>query len=96
MTVLHMQEASTIGVLITNPIWLIKTRMQLQLTDSATNYKSALHALQSIVKQDGVLGLYKGIVPALFLTTHGAVQFGSYEKLKQQCNSHNVAMVRFL
>ncbi len=76
-----------------NPIWLVKTRMQLQLTESSTNYRGAIHALRSIVAQDGVLGLYKGIVPALLLTSHGAVQFASYEKMKQLCTASQLTMV---
>ena len=41
-------------------------------------------AFRSIVRDEGgLLSLYRGIIPALFLTSHGAIQFMAYEKLKQ-------------
>lgn len=41
-------------------------------------------AFRSIIRDEGgLLSLYRGIVPALFLTSHGAIQFMAYEKMKQ-------------
>jgi len=76
-------EAGTITCLLTNPIWLIKTRMQLQTGATRAPYASALHALTSIFREDGIPGLYRGIVPALFLTLHGVIQFVVYERMKE-------------
>ena len=109
-------------VLITNPIWLIKTRMQLQtrqlksqtIIDSATEtksndtpstntlnkkntnpkikikpYKGIFDAMQTIIREEGPIALYKGSVPALMLVSHGGVQFVSYEYLKNHFGHFN-------
>ena len=77
-------------VFLTNPVWLIKTRMQLQMRNAADSYgmkkpyDGIFDAVRTIVREEGVLALYKGTVPALMLTSHGGVQFVSYEFLKKQ------------
>ena len=81
-------EGGSITCLFTNPLWLIKTRMQLQSkasTTSTTNvspYRGISDAFITIIKNEGIIGLYRGLLPALFLTSHGMVQFGVYEKCK--------------
>jgi solute carrier family 25 folate transporter 32 len=70
-------------VLLTNPIWLVKARMQLQVKSAAgTHYRSVPNAFSTIVKQEGILALYKGVTPALMLVSHGMIQFYVYEHLK--------------
>lgn len=81
--------SGSVLVALTNPVWLIKTRMQLQLSQS-TNvggtkapYTGIMDAAKTIVREEGVTALYKGAIPALFLTSHGGVQFTVYEYLKK-------------
>ena len=50
---------------------------------SARKYAGLTDALRTIVREEGVAGLYKGVVPSLFLTSHGAIQFAVYEWLKK-------------
>ena len=78
-------EAGCIMVFLTNPFWLIKTRLQIQGTQKAITkqYRGFLDALITIPREEGFLGLYKGIIPALLLTSHGAIQFTVYEYLKK-------------
>ena len=76
-------------VALTNPVWLIKTRMQLQLQlqfqkpFTTPPYRSMMDAARTIVRDEGIMSLYKGATPALILTSHGGVQFVAYEGLKK-------------
>lgn len=45
-------------------------------------YKSLPHGLVSLLQIEGPRGLFRGMVPALFGVTHGAVHFMFYEKMK--------------
>lgn len=79
-------EAGSILVLLFNPLWLVKTRLAIQGADARhidpsaagqqpkVPYKGMMDALRTIVREEGPAGLYRGVVPALFLTSHGAIQ----------------------
>ncbi len=98
--------SGSIMVGFTNPIWLIKTRMQLQLKKAQQcqiaklapsseklkpPYKNIFDAATTIVREEGVTALYKGTVPALMLTTHGGIQFVVYEFLKKNFGEYTKA-----
>ncbi|KAG2499591.1 hypothetical protein HYH03_002532 [Edaphochlamys debaryana] len=89
-------QAGAMVCLLTNPIWLVKTRLQLQripLANAAASaagaatrgvlpYNGFLDAMVRIGREEGLKGYYKGLAPSLLLTTHGAVQFTVYDELK--------------
>ncbi|KAG7338001.1 mitochondrial carrier protein [Nitzschia inconspicua] len=91
----NFQVATLSGIVmvfLTNPIWLIKLRMQLQMkkstqelhaTTTVTQYDGFFDAIQKNVRQEGFWALYKGTGPALMLTSHGGVQFVVYEFLRK-------------
>ncbi|KAL0028967.1 hypothetical protein WJX77_008705 [Trebouxia sp. C0004] len=99
---LHLLSAAEAGCLVccvTNPIWVIKTRLQLQrgsgptvssrlrptvthLRGNAGPYRGFVHAVKQIAQEEGIRGFYKGLLPSLFLVSHGAIQFMVYEELK--------------
>ncbi|XP_043642699.1 solute carrier family 25 member 35 [Drosophila teissieri] len=63
--------ASVGATFFTNPIEVIKTRIQLQGELAARGtyvepYKGIVHAFVTVAKNDGVLGLQKGLAPALY------------------------------
>ncbi|ETL38086.1 hypothetical protein, variant 3 [Phytophthora nicotianae CJ01A1] len=49
---------------------------------------SVTDAFRRIVAEEGVSALYKGMIPALFLTTNGAIKFVAYERLKGLYQAH--------
>uniref|UniRef100_A0A6N2LAC1 Folate transporter 1, chloroplastic n=1 Tax=Salix viminalis TaxID=40686 RepID=A0A6N2LAC1_SALVM len=84
---LHLASAAEAGALVcfcTNPLWLVKTRLQLQNPLHQTRPYSGLYdAVKTIMREEGWRALYKGIVPSLFLVSHGALQFTAYEELRK-------------
>ncbi|XP_076136145.1 solute carrier family 25 member 32-like [Alosa pseudoharengus] len=89
----HMVFAAQSGILtlcLTNPIWVTKTQLVLQYSAdrSRKQYKGMVDALVKIYKHEGIPGLYRGFVPGLFGTSHGALQFMAYEELKRDYNKY--------
>lgn len=76
-------NAGLVTSLLTNPIWVIKTRMCLQRPGQPGSYRGLVDAVVQIYRTEGVASFYKGLVPSLFGVAHGAVQFMAYEELKK-------------
>jgi solute carrier family 25 folate transporter 32 len=78
--------AGVTTILITNPLFLLKTRMCLQYaradTSKAVKYKNTFDAFRTLIRTDGFLGLYKGIVPGIFGTLNGTIQMVTYDLMK--------------
>eukprot|EP00484_Ammonia_sp_Unknown_P000396 CAMPEP_0197022412 /NCGR_PEP_ID=MMETSP1384-20130603/3309_1 /TAXON_ID=29189 /ORGANISM="Ammonia sp." /LENGTH=327 /DNA_ID=CAMNT_0042450455 /DNA_START=20 /DNA_END=1003 /DNA_ORIENTATION=+ len=70
------------AISVTNPIWCVKTRMQLQDKSSPTAYRGILDCFSRIIKEEGMLNLYRGLGPAYILVLNPALQFTFYEKIK--------------
>jgi len=95
----HLLAASSAGVLtltMTNPIWVVKTRLCLQSGDQLKTagksdpivYRGFTDALLKIWRYEGLRGLYSGFVPGLFGVSHGAVQFMAYEEMKNKYHNY--------
>ncbi|TXT05922.1 hypothetical protein VHUM_03683 [Vanrija humicola] len=86
-SLIHVTAAMTAGAtgtILTNPLWVVKTRFMAQavLPPDAKRYRTTWDAIKTIYRTEGLSAFYKGLLPSLFGVTHVAVQFGLYEKTK--------------
>lgn len=88
--IIHVLAASIAGALtnlVTNPLWVIRTRLMTQHAlgeGEHTLYKGSLDALRTILAQEGVRGLYKAASMSIVGVAHVAIQFPCYEWLKER------------
>lgn len=80
--------AGTATTLSTHPIWLINTRCAAKVSlaneadPSTVKSVGAIETFKKIVKEEGFLSLWNGIVPALILVINPVIQYTAYEQLK--------------
>ncbi|KAH9813604.1 mitochondrial FAD carrier protein [Melampsora americana] len=82
----HLFASASSGVItamMTNPIWVVKTRMFTTQVRSPGAYRNVLDGLIRISREEGPRGLWKGSVLALVGVSNGAIQFMTYEELKK-------------
>ncbi|GAX18568.1 solute carrier family 25, member 33/36 [Fistulifera solaris] len=76
--------AGIVGNTLTNPIWMVRTRMQI-FADAAAgqrSYNGYGDAIKTIFKEEGIGGFYRGIQASYWGCLEGSVQFIVYEQLK--------------
>ncbi|KAL5531586.1 hypothetical protein ACEPAG_4463 [Sanghuangporus baumii] len=87
----HLSAAALAGIItssVTNPIWVVKTRMQLvseraSSNASARRMASSWAVISRIVREEGIRGFYKGLSASYLGVTEGTIQWTLYEKLKR-------------
>ncbi|ELR19061.1 mitochondrial carnitineacylcarnitine carrier protein [Acanthamoeba castellanii str. Neff] len=64
---------------------MVKARLQVQYADPTTQkYKGPIDCIRKVVKEGGVLGLYKGFWGTVYFRTFCGVYFASYEYTKRE------------
>ncbi|EEB05156.1 pyrimidine nucleotide transporter [Schizosaccharomyces japonicus yFS275] len=92
-TQIHLISAAIAGVVtstVTNPIWLVKTRLQLdKRSGNSIRYKSSFDCIVKTVQEEGIRGLYKGLTASFLGVGESTLQWVLYERFK-----HTLAMRR--
>ncbi|KAF2471445.1 mitochondrial carrier [Lindgomyces ingoldianus] len=83
--------AGSATVLITNPIWVVNTRMTARKSESEEQVlpgskpaksPSTLGTLLSIIREEGPSRLFAGVMPALVLVINPILQYTVFEQMK--------------
>ncbi|KAJ1498240.1 hypothetical protein HMI55_005043 [Coelomomyces lativittatus] len=85
-------DDSELGVtttVTTNPLWMVKTRMQLQVSQMSNLYKNSLDCLYKVIKQEGILSLYRGLTASLVGISESTIHWLIYENLKKRYHLHS-------
>ena len=83
--------AGACSTMVTNPIWVIKTRLMSQTSAKPNghyrppwHYHNTLDAARKMYHGEGIKSFYSGLTPAMLGLTHVAIQFPLYEVFKRR------------
>lgn len=88
----HLSAAAIAGVATgtaTNPIWLVKTRLQLDKSNAShipgrgRQYKNSWDCIKQTVRHEGIAGLYRGLSASYLGVTESTLQWVLYEQMKK-------------
>lgn len=88
---IHIAAAATAGIATgtaTNPIWLVKTRLQLDKNKASNDptrgrqYRNSWDCIKQTVRHEGIKGLYRGLTASYLGVTESTMQWVMYERMK--------------
>ncbi|KAM3846545.1 solute carrier family 25 member 36-A-like isoform 2-T2 [Vipera latastei] len=91
----HMISAACAGITsatLTNPIWLVKTRMQLERRGKNERSTSGLQCAMRVYYREGLRGFYRGVTASYAGVTETVIHFVLYEALKQRLREHQLLL----
>ncbi|KAL2096939.1 hypothetical protein ACEWY4_006146 [Coilia grayii] len=86
-TQVHMVSAGLAGftaITATNPIWLIKTRLQLDARNRGERHMSAFDCIRRVYQADGFRGFYRGMSASYAGISETVIHFVIYESIKRK------------
>ncbi|XP_034039093.1 solute carrier family 25 member 36-A-like [Thalassophryne amazonica] len=86
-TQVHMVSAGMAGftaITATNPIWLIKTRLQLDARNRGERRMNTLECIRRVYQMDGLRGFYRGMSASYAGISETVIHFVIYERIKHK------------
>uniref|UniRef100_A0A803Y573 Solute carrier family 25 member 36 n=1 Tax=Meleagris gallopavo TaxID=9103 RepID=A0A803Y573_MELGA len=79
------------AITMTNPIWLVKTRLQLDARNRGEKRMSAFECVRKVYRSDGVKGFYRGMSASYAGISETVIHFVIYESIKRKLLEHKTA-----
>jgi solute carrier family 25, member 33/36 len=100
----HLLAAATTGIVTstaTSPIWLVKTRLQLDkaLAEDSSGktgrkYKNSVDCVRQVIREGGVRSLYRGLSASYLDITESTLHWVLYEQIKLQLSRRKERLLR--
>ncbi|EME38621.1 hypothetical protein DOTSEDRAFT_75401 [Dothistroma septosporum NZE10] len=98
----HLLSAATAGIITgtaTNPIWLVKTRLQLDKQNAGSGgqgrqYKNAMDCIVKTFRHEGIRGLYRGLTASYLGVSESTLQWMLYEQAKRSLSKRQLDLER--
>ncbi len=74
--------AGLISDIITNPLWLVRTRIQSDIFNEKKKYSKLIQTICLIYKETGFFSLFKGLGASIIGLSHVMIYYPLYEILK--------------
>ena len=99
----HLCAAAGAGIATgtaTNPIWLVKTRLQLDKNNaekvgslSKRQYRNSMDCIKQTLRAEGIKGLYRGLSASYLGVTESTLQWVLYEQMKLRLSSREASLI---
>ncbi|KAK6461012.1 mitochondrial carrier domain-containing protein [Scheffersomyces coipomensis] len=89
-SIYYFTASSMAGIstsIITNPIWVLKTRFLSSSSNELESYKSLSDGVRTMLRNEGIFSFWKGLIPSLASIFQASIQFTIYDNLKSYVNN---------
>ena len=99
----HLCAAASAGIITgtaTNPIWLVKTRLQLDKSNAektglqaVRQYRNSFDCVRQTIRAEGIRGLYRGLSASYLGVSESTLQWVLYEQMKLYLSNRQKRLV---
>ena len=86
LTMLISLRAGTVTMVLTNPIWWIRTRLILcynEIQNYRNGFRLFFDVVKDMYKREGTISFFRGLGPSIGMSFYGVIQMAMYERMSK-------------